>query len=619
MKRQLSSKPIRFASFLGALACATGLLTARADTIVTFSVDMGTNILKSTFIPGTDTISVRGSFNSWNSLTLYQQGSSTVYTNTADDTADANGGTLFYKFFDSNSTVGNGGYESLCDGGGNRGYYLPRVSGSSVVLPTPFFGDSGGPITYTSTVTFQVDMAEQINLGNFNPNSDTLQVSGNFSGWTASLGTLAADPTIARTNQYGLVTSNVFTGTFTSVAVSTNAHMAYKYVINGNYGDNPGGANNDGGGNRFFTMLPVNYTNPVVYYSDAAYAPSVTNLEFSVDMSIVALTDTNFNPASVTVNGSLMGWGGVAMTNNPTAANTNIYTCIQAFADGVGATEQYQYRYTWLSSPTTTIYDHANGVNGGGGNRYITIPNASNTNFLSVFNDASPDDYLFQATPVLFSVDMNGARGTDGHAFDSTLDAVYINGTFAGWYPWSGGANPQPAPGSPGAGGEGGPFLMVEQGLSTIYTNTLLIPAGPVVATYKYGMDPGLANGGPLDDEAASGQNHNRVIRATSFVPYVMSMDTFGNQYSEPNFSSTDPAGGNLTVGKVSAGTVPVQWLGRPGARLQVNGSLTGGAWQTLANTDGTNWTAGFASTNGFVSQTNWPAAGVNFFRLVKP
>jgi hypothetical protein len=601
--------------------CVAGILTVRANTIVTFSVDMGTNILNNTFVPGTDTISVHGSFNSWGAgVNLVQQGSGTVYTNTVDDTGDANGGSLSYKFVDSDALIGSGGYESLCDGGGNRAVTLPAASGSSLALPTPFFADDGAPVTYTSTITFQVDMAQQVNLGTFNPNTDTIQVSGNFNGWTPGSGTLTADPAILRTNQYGLVTSNVFAGTFTSVAVSTNAHMAYKYVLNGTYGDNPSGANNDGGGNRFYTMLPVDQTNPIVFYDDAPYAPLVTNIEFSVDMSVVAITDTNFNPASVTVNGDLMGWGGVAMTNNPTAANTNIYTCIQSFTDGVGATVNYQYRYTLLNSPSSTVYDHANGVNGGQGNRVITIPNVNNTNFLSVFNDASLGDYLLKPTAVLFSVDMAGAMGTDSHSFSSTLDAVYINGTFANWYTWAGGANPTPAPGSsPGAGNAGGPFLMVEQGTNMVYTNTLVIPPGPVVLSYKYGLDPNEENGGPLDDEAISGQNHGRVVRSLAFNPYVMAQDKFGDQYVEPYFSSSDPAGGDLTIGQPIAGKVPVEWLGRPGAHLQANGTLTGGAWQDLWVTDGTNWTSGFTSTNGFVSQTNWPAAGIQFFRLVNP
>ena len=606
--------------------CAAGLLTARADTIVNFSVDMGANVTAGTFVPGTDTISVHGSFNGWSTgvnLVLDQDPGTdgTIYTNTVDNTGDANGGTMYYKFVNSNAAFsGSGGYEGLCDSGANRAVYLPTVSGSTLSLPTPFYADSGPAITPTTTLTFQVDMAQQINLGNFDPNSGTIQVAGNFNGWSAGSGNLTADPTIFRTNQFGLVTSNVYTGTFTSVAVSTNAHMAYKFVLNNNFGDNPSGGNNDEGGNRFYTMLFSNQVLPVVYYDDSPFAPVVTNVQFSVDMSVVAITDTNFNPASLTVNGDLMGWGGVPMTNNPTGANTNIYTS-QSFSDGVGATVNYQYRYTLLNNPASTIYDHANGVNGGGGNRVVTIPGGTgSTNFASVFNDASPDDYLLQSIPVSFSVDMAGAIGTDGHTFDPANDTVYINGTFAGWYTWAGGLNPLPAPGSsPGAGNAGGPFLMVEQGLSTIYTNTVVVPAGPILLSYKYGLDANEINGSPSDDEAGTGLNHNRVVRSTATGSYTMSQDTFGHQYSEPFFSSSSTAGGDLTVGGPAGGNVQVSWLGRPGAQLQVGTNLVSGTWQSLPETDGTNWLTGYSSTNGFVSTTNWPASSKAFFRLVKP
>jgi hypothetical protein len=46
---------------------------------------------------------------------------------------------------------------------------------------------------------------------------------------------------------------------------------------------------------------------------------------------------------------------------------------------------------------------------------------------------------------------------------------------------------------------------------------------------------------------------------------------------------------------------------------------LLSSAWQDLWATDGTNWIAGYPSTNGLVSQTNWPATSRAFFRVVKP
>jgi hypothetical protein len=590
------------------LLCVAGTVAAQAQsTFITFSVDMATNIANGSFNPppgGTDAVNVRGTYNGWAAAQtpLVQVGSSTVYTNTVNDTTDPNGGVVAYIFNINGST-----YETVADFN-NRAARLPLTSGASLVLPTPFFGDAGPKVT--NDFTFQVDMSQQIHLGNFTNNgAQIVEVRGNFNGWIGGANLLTNDPTILRTNQFGLVTSNVFVGTV-SVSASTNATMDYKFVYdpptNSYEGVSP--VNADSGGNRFFTVNPSQRL-ALVDYGDAPFAP-VAQVTFNVDMSIVVLTDTNFNPSSLTINGDVMGWGGVTVTNNPSAPNTNIYS--MGFAIGAGTTANYQYRYTLKTSPTTIVYDHLNGANGGNANRTYLVPNVASTNLPAVFfNDASLDDYLTQPTPVLFSVDMNGAVGTDTHVFNPASDALYINGQFANWYAWAGGINPAGAP--PG-------YLMVEQGLSTIYTNTIVLPAGtPVAFNYKYGMDFTSA-GGPADDEAGFGQNHYRVVRATKFDPYPMPTDTFGNQYNEPFFNAGARGGANLSVGPASGGTVAVSWLGRPGAHLQAKSDLGSGDWQDLWATDGTNWTAGpFNPTNGFVSVTNWPASGKTFFRLSKP
>jgi hypothetical protein len=308
---------------------------------------------------------------------------------------------------------------------------------------------------------------------------------------------------------------------------------------------------------------------------------------------------------------------------------------------GEGTAYVLQYRYT-NSTYNGWVYDYAqdggpNWVNNNNYRRNIDLPITATvltTNFPVVyFNDLAPDDYLPTATPVLFSVDMNGAVGTDSHAFVSGVDSVYINGMFAGatpsdpnpaagvsqyWYTWSGGVNPVSAP--PG-------YQMIEVGASTVYTNIIVLPRGtPVALSYQYGMDIDSANGGPVEDEAASGNVHYRGVRLTTSNPYVMPTDTFSSQpYVEPFFSTGNIgangslAGGSLTVGAPSAGNVPVSWLGRPGAHLQTSTNLASTVWQDLAATDGTNWTLGTSSTNGFVSQTNWPAGSKAFFRLIKP
>jgi hypothetical protein len=635
---------------------AIGIPTSHAQsTFITFSVDESSNLVNGTFDPstpanvagtlyggsGNNQVYARGTFNGWGSyLTLVQEGDGPVYTNTIEDTVDPNGGNLSYIYHDDVN-----GDEGPADWA-NRTAYLPVTPGASLVLPTPFFNDQG-PAT-TANVKFQVDMSEQILIGNFHPQSgDTVIIAGSFNGWTTAPGvqfTLTNDPTILITNKNftpPLVLSNVYTVT---APISLNARYSgmatpncaedFKYVIMPEYNwDGPSYPNGDSGGNRFFTE--GDQTLPLVSFNDQPY--SLANVTFNLDMSGVAKYDTNFVPGSVTAWGTFNSWSsGVILTNNLAAPNTNLYS--GTIAMGEGAPYVLQFRYT-NSSINAWVYDYAqdggpNWVNNNNYRHIVDLPITGgilNTNLNYYFNDLAPDDYLPQDTEVEFSVDMNGAVGNDGHSFDPGSDAVYINGMFAGatpsqpsaefgtsqfWYPWSSGLLPSAAP--PG-------YQMVQEGSTTIYTNTILIPRGtPVALSYQYGMDF-VDAGGPVEDECASNLVHYRGVRSIQFNPYVMPVDTFSTTpYVEPFFSTGNIgangslAGGQLTVGAAAGGKVPVSWLGRPGAHLQFTSSLTG-PWQNIPATDGTNWTAGNSSTNGFLSITNWPSSGNTSFRLIKP
>src|SRR5271170_1267010 len=122
------------------LLCGAGIMTAQAaaSTILTFSVDMATNVADGTFNPppgGSDVVSVFGTFNGYASpgLVLVQEGSSTIYTNSYNDTNDANGTTVAYRFLIDGNVEPLSCYD-------NRAWYLPATSGASLVLPTPFYG-----------------------------------------------------------------------------------------------------------------------------------------------------------------------------------------------------------------------------------------------------------------------------------------------------------------------------------------------------------------------------------------------------------------------------------------------------------------------------------------------
>ena len=552
MKSNHTPNIIRSALLTGAALFIAGAMTAQASSsFITFSVDMSTNLANGSFNPGTgDIVKVRGTFDGWSAggIVLSQVGSSSIYTNTANDTTDPNGFPMPYIFLIEHPGP-NDSYETVADFN-NRCVYTPTNSGGSLVLGTPVYGDAGPP--GSMTVTFQVDMAEQINLGYFTNNSaQTVEVHGNFNGWASGLLTLTNNPAILRTNQYGVVTADVYVGSTnitSGAAASPFATSDYKYVIQpGTQYEGVSASNSDSGGNRFFVFTNgATQVIPVAYYSDAPLGPPV-NVGFSVDMTAVALSG-DWQPSTVQLDGSFNSWGaGVICTNDPNG-NTNIYSCVVP----IGSFTAVQYQFRYLDTNGSIHYDNAPA--GPGVNRQYTVPpNITSTNLPTVyFANNLPSDVLNEDTVVTFTVNMSNAvaaagSADAGHQFDASVDNVFLNGDFLGWLNWD--------PISLSA------QQMTAVGATSNYTFTVTFPSGHArQVNYKYGM-----NG--ADDEAPSGQNHLRYIRSTNGV-YNMPVDIFGTQTVEPKI-------GGLVVGTPSGAHVPVSWLPYPTALLQTSTNLT--------------------------------------------
>ncbi len=545
----------------GVALSAAGLMSAQAanSTFITFSVDMA----NAPFTIGTDTVSVNGTFNGWGAFPLKEVGNTTVYTNTFNDTADANGGTASYKF-----VIDGNNWENLPTGQ-NRAAKLPSTVGASIVQPTAFFADNGTPVA--NDVTFQVDVSQQIALGNFTPGTSSVEVRGLFNGWSGGASELTNNPNILVTNQFGLVTSNVWQGTF-PVTASPGGVEAFKYVINpGTEWEGPSSANTDSGGNRYFAN--VAQTLPLVNFSDAPYAP-LAKVTFNVDMSGILLSDPGYDPTSVTLNGSFNGWGAsIPCTNNPSAANPNVYTAVVAV--GEGSSVFYQFRYT---SSGNTKYDN---IPSATGNRSLIVPQLAATNIPAVFfNNISPNDLLNVDTTVYFTVNMTNAVDYVSHAaFDPNNDTVFINGDFLGWAGWNAIAL--------------GSYILANDPVgSELYTFSYTFPAGHSRSvSYKYSI-----NG--TDNEAGQNQNHFRYIRSTTGT-YYMPLDSFGVQTVETKF-------GSLTISPLSSTLVHLSWLGYPNVTLQSAPAVTG-PWTSNPDTTGSN------SSNFQI------VPGGRFFRLIQP
>jgi hypothetical protein len=568
---------------------------------VTFQVDMTQQALAGTFTNGT-TVTASGTFNGWGQFTLTNDASSAntnLYTGTAYDTDDANGAVLIYKY------VVGGTYETTTDGD-NRCAQLPAGNGT-LLLPAVFFDDAGPAIS--ANVTFQVNMAEQIQIGKFDTNSgDYVEVHGFFNGWGAG-DILTNDPTIMTTNATGVVTSNVYVGTY-NMTGSTNGTEEYKYVIQPAAAyENPLSIDSDydNSFNRFFDI--TTQTLPIVSFSDAplVFNTVTNNVTFEIDMTTQIEAGsfvTNVN--TVEVHGDFNGWGaGQTMTNDPTSSTPDIYSTVVTYVDSAGAEHFFKY----VIQPGTeweTLPDN--------GNRdlFLLQTNGNLTNGPVYFSNELPGSLIDFVTVtncmVTFTVNMTNATGTGpggtvtfDNAYPSS-DQVYINGLNGGannaFWSW---AQP-PIPGGPSA------YQMTQISNTLLFTITLPINEGQNdLLVYKYSI-----NG--YDDEALSGANHERWIR--SLPDYTMPLDTYDSQGISTN-SQIEIGFGDLAITTTTNNQVQLSWLGRRGVEVQTATNLnTNAVWTSQPLTDGTNLIVGPGGTSG----TNYGIGTGNlFYRLIGP
>ena len=616
---------------LSSVFCAGLLLgtapLARADTLITFQVDMTYQVQNNTFTNGVQSVQAKA-FDPYASghpqifqVTLTNNPSApntNLYTYTYDDTISTNGSQLQWKYYVPNFP--NSGYEVTANVD-NRTTLLPAGSGTqTLVLPYEYFDDSGPSlgVVVAGNVTFQVDMAQQIQLGVFNTNTMTVEAIGQFDSWADAAGYgLTNDPTILRTNQFNLVTSNVYVGTFPIAGLtgSPGEIDEFKYRITGGLYESVSALNGiaENNENRFHFVLSNPQTLPIVFFSDQPYAPIATNtFTFSVDMS-VPTWNGSFSNQGVGLQGNFNNWTSQAMTNNPSASNTNIYYCTTPITNGYGAISQFKLNVPgfpasgYENNPTYT-YPGNPTILGGNQNREFIMPSATGNNYVLPtvrWSDISSNTVLPVPTMVTFTVNMTNAVGTDSSVFDPSTDSVYLNGmditNSVGYYSFDPWTNSLVVTGNNGYTNALAAFQMVNNPLgSEIYTITVPVPSGSIPAGYplELSYQYTFGNNSGLAIEALGGTNHIRYIRTTG--SYVLPEDTFGSMVQEPAF-------GNLATGPKSGGNVPITWLGLPGVHLQTVSSLTNSTWTDLLGTYGQN-------------STNYPVgASSSFFRLIQP
>ena len=505
------------------------------------------------------------------------------------------GGPTVYSYVVTGGTAGN--YEQLkvTDGTWNTAW-----PGNNLEVKLDATG--GNTIYFYPGTIIDGWLPVQNRVGYADPGNMAFEITGDFTSPT-----WGSDPNA----QLVSAGNGVYTNTYT---IATPGTYGFKFRTPNTWNEvNFGVDFGNGSGNASITTTNANQR--VLFQLDLPNGrwlagnlapPPVTNqVVFAVDMTR-QIELGFFTPGSaVYVAGAFNSWPnpgttGLLLNNDPPyngGDNTNIYYGTNSFVGSPGsAITQYKFNNNDPAAPNVG-WETSN-------NRTVTLLSSNGTEELPVvyFSDAYVSDYAAQNVAVTFVVNMtNATTYPDGHVFDPQNDQVYINGSFlpGGWAPWNPLSLNQMQNDPPG---------------SEIYTYTAYLPARSanslIKIDYKYGI--GYATVTNYDNEAAAYNDHFRYVRSTVNGAYTNAMDTFGNQYSEPSF-------GQLASASAAPGMVSVSWLGRPGVQVQETTNMTDGSWQSIAGTDGTNWANGYSSTNGFVSQTNWPAAdGQHFFRLIQ-
>ena len=573
-------------ALLGLSLLVGASFAAWADDTVTFQVDLS-RYTNSAGAQAATLVDVRGAFNGWAAGSTLINNGANVYTNTITVTGNA-GDKSQYKFTyttpmgvtweDDNPPPGAG---QPADEGNNR--VLQLVGGTQTLPVVPFYAPSVTPPIDlpANPVTFQVDMTEQIALGNFIPSTgvDTIRVTGNPAALTSW------GDGVDMTNNPALSgdASNIYSAVVEIVGMPGTLGGAHKFRMNNGWEDTSDGAD------RNFTITGGAQVLPVRYYNDQPVGVLTNgNITFQVDMTPQVITGGFTNGVStVTISGNINGWGGgTPMVNDPNLPGnaSNIYTATIAYPPPATTTVGMWCRYKFRADggwEAAAIY----GV-GQNKDRRFYYTGGDQVLPLVTYNDASLCDVLLKETPVTIVVHLpNGRLDNNGIPFDKVNDKVYVNGDFLKWPTWD---NTLPE--------------MVNNPVgSDYYSQTIVLPGGsPRRLQFKFGIDG--PNHGSLDNENPTYKDHVKYVRDNT-NPYTLPVAEFGNLYLS---TLVEPLFGDLSAGTAAGGYVPITWLGCPCVTLQMKTNLSSGVWTDLPATDAT-------------SSTNWPnTGGQRYFRLQK-
>lgn len=344
--------------FLAAGCLLAKVVTSALAAPVTFQVDLSVQTSLGAFNPATDGVFVAGNpLNGWSpteSPLTPSPSNPSIYVGTYDVPGTA-GETGQYKFL---LATGTGQiWEGNVGTGGSDGNRTLTISDTDQTLPVVYFNNISGGTDVTSEVTFQVNMSVQTEMGNFNPESDTVTVAGEFNGWNPtafSLTRSGSDP-------------NLWVGTRT-LSGAVNSGVPFKFVMNGSTWEGNVGSN--GAQNRQLTLASGPQTLSPVYFNNLPVVPTTVPITFQVDLSIPIAQGT-FDPelgtASVAAD-LLNNWNPTASVLNRSESNPNVWTGTFDLTTTAGAVLYYKFV---LNGSTWEVNVGPNGAD----NRTVTLPN----------------------------------------------------------------------------------------------------------------------------------------------------------------------------------------------------------------------------------------------------
>ncbi len=364
-----------------------GFITGGGGASITFQVNMSVAAANQIFNPEIDTVAISAEFNGWsvgNADILEDTDSDLIYEVTID------GFTLgqpeLFKFIFGSPSTGNITWED----DPNR-EFTPEEN------PAVYYDYWNRQSPSGSQVKFMVDMQVPAGLQQFNPETDTVAIAGDFNGW------YVPDADIMEDTDNDLI----YEVTITDLPAGDTRYFKFIYgspsTGNVTWEDDP---------NREFAPEP-GYNEYFDYWNrvepGGTYADG--SIEFTVDMSVMEETGLFTPPADMMqIRGQFNGWGSTVMTRDPN--NSSLWTSTIELEDQLVGGEQFYKFYAELDNPGLWTDGWERPLSNGGDNRNIIFEGIQNQVAPTLFYDDVLPNYVItngQSVEITFSVDMSPA------------------------------------------------------------------------------------------------------------------------------------------------------------------------------------------------------------------